>query len=49
MGVENGCNLHTNFENVSTPMHSDRKITESLYIRERKPGLNENLSSWRIM
>ena len=29
--------------------HPDRKITESLYIRERKPGLNENLSSWRIM
>ena len=29
--------------------HPDRKISESLYIRDRKPVLNDNLSSWRLM
>ena len=29
--------------------HPDRKIAESLWIRDKKPTLNENLSSWRIL
>ena len=29
--------------------HPDRKIAESLCIRDRKPRLNENLSSWRTI
>ena len=29
--------------------HPDRKILESIYIRERKPPLNENLTSWALV
>ena len=29
--------------------HPDRKITESLYIRDRKPKMNENMMSWPIL
>ena len=27
----------------------DRKIAESMYIRERLPALNVNIASWRIL
>ena len=27
----------------------DRKIAESIFIRDRKPKLNSNVSSWPIM
>ena len=29
--------------------HPDRKITESLYIREKRPSMNENMLSWPLL
>ena len=29
--------------------HPDRKITESLYIREKRPSINENIMSWPLL
>ena len=29
--------------------HPDRKITESLYLRDNKPVMNENMMSWPIL
>ena len=29
--------------------HQDRKIAESIFIRDRRPKLNSNVSSWLIM
>ena len=34
---------------MKTKDHPDRKIAESLCIRDRKPSLNDNMSSWRIL
>ena len=34
---------------MKTRDHPDRKIAESLCIRNKKPNLNENLSSWRVL
>ena len=32
-----------------TKDHPDRKITESLYIRDTRPAMNENLMSWPLL
>ena len=29
--------------------HPDRKIAESMFIRMKRPKLNDNMSSWRII
>ena len=29
--------------------HPDRKITESLYIRDNRPSMNENMMSWPLL
>ena len=34
---------------MKTRDHPDRKIAESMCIRDLKPQLNENMSSWRII
>ena len=34
---------------MKTRDHPDRKIAESIMIRDKKPVLNEQISSWRLM
>ena len=34
---------------MKTKDHPDRKIAESMYIKNLKPRLNDNMSSWRII